>query len=197
MKKLTYILPLIILAAASVHGTTVSFTAQQGTAVSNLSGVPLSGTTVELGHWDGAAFSLLGSTSTGNPLPPGLFGGSVLFDSTTLTTVQPAFRIFSDDGGSVVAFSSNWSFSSGDGTGIDFSTDAFDLANVVSGGSLTGTGVLLASAGSTFNLNGAANPTFSSPSLEIGLIPEPSSFALIAGCFGLALAVVRRRSRCA
>lgn len=34
-------------------------------------------------------------------------------------------------------------------------------------------------------------------SLTMQAVPEPSSFALIAGCFGLALAVVRRRSRCA
>lgn len=33
------------------------------------------------------------------------------------------------------------------------------------------------------------------PSISMAAVPEPSSFALIAGCFGLALAVVRRRSR--
>jgi hypothetical protein len=196
MKKTYFSLILLFLGLAVVNATTVNFTAQAGTGVANLSGTALTGTNVELGYYDGS-FSSVGSVValTGDSLPAGLFGANSLFNSDSLTALQPALRIFSDDGGSVIVFSTNWSFSAGDGTGTDSNTDGpFDLANVVSGGSLTGTGSIFASAASTFNLNGANNPTFGAPSLEIGLVPEPSAFALIAGCFGMAWVMVRRRA---
>jgi hypothetical protein len=195
MKKITLTISAAMLALGSiVNATTVSFTAQQGTAVSNLSGTALSGTTVDLGYYDTGTFTLLGSTTTADALPSGLFGGSSLFESTSLAAFQPAMRIFSDDGGSVIAYSTGWSFSNGDGSGTDIGADFFDLVNVVVGGSLTGTGVVLAEAGSTFNLNGAGNPTFGgSPSLEIGLVPEPSTYAALSGLLALGYVMVRRR----
>ena len=196
MKK---IIPIISVAFLSVgnftNATTVSFTAQQGTAVSNLSGNALSGTTVELGYYETATFTLLGSTTTGSGgLPAGLFGGSNLFESASLAAFQPALRIVSDDGGSAIAYSTLWSFTSGDGTGTDTGSDFFDLANVVFGGSLTGTGVVVAEAGSTFNLNGAVSPIFGAPSLEIGVVvPEPSTYAALSGLLALGYVMVRRR----
>jgi len=195
MKKITLIISVFSLTVGNlINATTVSFTAQQGTAVSNLSGNALSGTVVELGYYDAATFTLLGSTTTGSGgLPAGLFGGSNLFESASLAAFQPALRIFSDDGGSAIAYSTGWSFTSGDGTGTDTGSDFFDLANVVTGGSLTGTGVVVAEAGSTFNLSGAVNPTFAAPSLEIGVVPEPSTYAALSGLLALGYVMVRRR----
>jgi hypothetical protein len=195
MKKITLLISVVFLSVGNfTNATTVSFTAQQGTAVSNLSGNALSGTAVELGYYETATFTLLGSTTTGSGgLPAGLFGGSNLFESASLAAFQPALRIVSDDGGSAIAYSTGWSFTSGDGTGTDTGSDFFDLANVVSGGSLTGTGVVVAEAGSTFNLNGAVSPTFGTPSLEIGLVPEPSTYAALSGLLALGYVMVRRR----
>lgn len=196
MKKITLIISVFSLTVGNlINATTVSFTAQQGTAVSNLSGNALSGTVVELGYYDAATFTLLGSTTTGSGgLPAGLFGGSNLFESASLAAFQPALRIVSDDGGSAIAYSTGWSFTSGDGTGTDTGSDFFDLSNVVTGGSLTGTGVVVAEAGSTFNLSGAVNPTFNAPSLEIGVVvPEPSTYAALSGLLALGYVMVRRR----
>ena len=199
MKKTIFLFATTSLVASSMlNATTVQVTAQQGTGVSNLAGDPLSGTAVDLGYYDGT-FNLLFSsvTNTGTPLP-GLFGGNVSFDSNPFLTFQPALRIFSDDGGSVIAYSTSWEFSPGDGSGLDINSDSFDLIDVVSGGALVDTGVVLASTGSTFNLNGVLNPTFDTPSLAIGLapVPETSNYALILGTLtlGMCYVVVRRRS---
>ena len=158
MKKLTLTTAALMLAGI-LNATTVSFTAQQGTGISNSSGTALTGTTVEIGYYDSSTFTSLGSTTSGTPFA-GMFGGSSLFESTSLASFQPALKIFSDDGSSVIAYSTNWAFSGGDGTGIDTNSDNIDLANVVIGGSLTASGVVIASVGSAFDLNGTANPTF-------------------------------------
>jgi len=193
MKKLT-LTTVALMLAGILNATTVSFTAQQGTGISNSSGTALTGTTVELGYYESSTFTTLGSTTSGTPLA-GMFGGSSLFESTSLASFQPALRIFSDDGASVIAYSTDWAFSGGDGTGIDTNSDNIDLVNVVIGGSLTASGVVIASAGSAFDLNGTTNPSFGAPSLEISLVavPEPSAFAALAGLCALGAVMVRRR----
>ena len=191
MKKLTLTTAALMLAGI-LNATTVSFTAQQGTGISNSSGTALSGTTVEIGYYDSSTFTSLGSTTSGTPFA-GMFGGSSLFESTSLASFQPALKIFSDDGSSVIAYSTDWAFLGGDGTGTDTETQSVDLANVVFGGSLTASGVVIASADSQFNLNGANNPTFGAPSLEISAVPEPSAFAALAGICALGAVMVRRR----
>ena len=196
MKKTNFLYAAISLLLLSIAGaTTANVNAQQGSGVSDLFGNPLTGTPVDLGYYDGT-FNLLSSSvaTTGTPFD-GLFGGSVSFDSDLLTTVQPAIRIFSNDGGSAIAYSTSWEFSPGDGGAFDTNSDTFDLVNVVSGGALTGTGMVLASEGSTFDLNGALNPTFGTPSLAIGLVPEPSTYALIIGMLTLGCVIVRRRNQ--
>ena len=104
-------------------------------------------------------------------------------------------KIFSNDGGSAIAYSTNWFFSLGDGGSLDTNSDFFDLSNVVSGGALTNTGFVIATAGSEFDLNGALNPTFDAPSLAIGLsaVPEPSTYALFVGLLTFGYLVIRRR----
>lgn len=178
MKLTVFLLTIVsLLVTSSVSATTATVTAQQGTGVSSLLGAPLSGTQIDLGHYDGSAFTLLAGSiaATGSPLPEGLFGGTALVDSRALVDTQPAIRIVSDDGSSVIMYSTEWSFTSGDGTGTDTSTDFFDVVDVVSGGALTATGTIIASTGSQFNLNGNDNPTFgmSSPSLAIGQFTAP------------------------
>ena len=194
-KYLAYVVALFT--AVNANATTVTFTAQQGTAVSNLAGVQLSGTTVQLGYYNSATFTFLGDTTTaGGTLPAGLFGGSVLFESTSLADFQPAFQIFSDDGGAVIAYSTTWAFEGGDGTGTDTDTNSFDLANVVTAGALATNGVVLPIAGSTFELNGAGNDTFTgNASLAVGLaaVPEPSTYAVLSGLLALGYVAVRRR----
>ena len=191
MKKLTLTTAALMLAGI-LNATTVSFTAQQGTGISNSSGTALTGTTVEIGYYDSSTFTSLGSTTSGTPFA-GMFGGSSLFESTSLASFQPALKIFSDDGSSVIAYSTDWAFLGGDGTGTDTETQSVDLANVVFNGSLTASGVVIASAGSQFDLNGANNPTFGAPSLEIRAVPEPSAFAALAGICALGAVMVRRR----
>ena len=191
MKKLTLTTAALMLAGI-LNATTVSFTAQQGTGISNSSGTALTGTTVEIGYYDSSTFTSLGSTTSGTPFA-GMFGGSSLFESTSLASFQPALKIFSDDGSSVIAYSTDWAFLGGDGTGTDTETQSVDLANVVFNGSLTASGVVIASAGSAFDLNGTANPTFGAPSLEIRAVPEPSAFAALAGICALGAVMVRRR----
>ena len=193
MKKLTLTTAALMLAGI-LNATTVSFTAQQGTGISNSPGTALTGTTVEIGYYDSSTFTSLGSTTSGTPFA-GMFGGSSLFESTSLASFQPALRIFSDDGASVIVYSTDWAFSGGDGTGIDTNSDNIDLVNVVIGGSLTASGVVIASAGSAFDLNGTTNPSFGAPSLEISLVavPEPSAFAALAGLCALGAVMVRRR----
>lgn len=197
MKKNVFFFAMACLVAFSIaDATTAHVTAQQGAGVSNLFGDPLYGTPVDLGYYDGT-FNLLFSSVTNAGVPlPGLFGGSVSFDSNLHLMFQPALRIFSDDGGSVIAYSTAWEFSSGDGSGLDINSDSFDLIDVLSGGELTETGEVLASVGSTFNLNGANNPTFGTPSLAIGVIPESSTYTLIIGVltFGY-LSMARRYNR--
>jgi len=192
MKKLTLTTAALMLAGI-LNATTVSFTAQQGTGISNSSGTALTGTTVEIGYYDSSTFTSLGSTTSGVSLPAGMFGGSSLFESASLASFQPALKIFSDDGASVIAYSTVWAFEGGDGTGTDTNTQSIDLANVVIGGSLTASGVVIASAGSAFDLNGTANPSFLSPSLEISAVPEPSTFAALAGLCALGAVMLRRR----
>jgi hypothetical protein len=193
IQKLT--LSLLAAAALTANATTVSYTAQQGTGLSDLNGTELTGTLVEIGYLNTGIFTSLGSTTTGNPLPNGMFGGSVLFDSSSLTSAQPALQLTSSDGGSIIAYATSWAFSAGDGTGTDTSSDAFDLANVAIGGSLTASGVVVANSGSTFNLNGATNSSFNQPSISFGLdaVPEPSTYALLAGALAFAFVAIRRR----
>ena len=192
MKKLTLTTAALMLAGI-LNATTVSFTAQQGTGISNSSGTALTGTTVEIGYYDSSTFTSLGSTTSGTPLA-GMFGGSSLFESDSLASFQPALKIFSDDGSSVIAYSTDWAFLGGDGTGIDTNTQSVDLANVVFNGSLTASGVVIAGdLSSQFDLNGANNPTFGAPSLEIYAVPEPSTFAALAGLCALGAVMVRRR----
>jgi hypothetical protein len=196
MKKLTLsIACLTLLSAFSANATTVTFTAQAGAGVTNLAGAALTGTAVEVGYYDSGVFTSVGDAGlTGTPAP-GLFGDSTIFNSNPLTAFQPALRIFSTDGGSAIAYSSAWTFSAGDGGGTDTGSDAFELADVFIVGALTGTGSVFASAGSQFSLAGDPVGAFgATPSLEIGLaIPEPSTYAALAGLCALSFVMVRRR----
>lgn len=193
MKKIITTIVALSLAFASAQAVTVSFTAQAGTGVANLAGTALSGTSVQLGHYDGSTFSVLGSGLTGAPLA-GMFGDSALFESTSLAAVQPALRIFSDDGGSVIVYNTTWAFLGGDGSGTDTGTQSFDLTNVIAaGGAVDANGVILATAGSTFQIGPATNPTFGTPALQIGAVPEPSAFAALAGVMALGFVALRRR----
>jgi len=191
----------LALAFSTANAMTISFTAQAGVGVADLDGTALNGSTVQLGIYDGANFvNILGSTLTGAPLD-GLFGGSSLFESTSLVGQQPAMRIFDASGtAAVIAYSTSWAFVAGAGDGTDFASAGLDLADVIAVGTtnLTGTGVLLADptfALTSFNIGGSGNtnPTFGTPSLEIGAVPEPSTYAMIAGALALAAVMIRRR----
>ena len=84
MKYITLLFAVFLLIGSISNATTATVTAQQGTGVSNLAGEPLFGTQVDLGYYDGS-FNLLepAAATTGNPLPVGLFGGAVSFDSNS------------------------------------------------------------------------------------------------------------------
>lgn len=86
------------------------------------------------------------------------------------------------------------------GTGWTFTTDATYGIFTLTGGAgtfdFTSAGVSTVTAGTDigFGFFASASGGEQLTSLQISVVPEPSSFALLAGCFGLAWVMVRRRS---
>ena len=64
-------------------------------------------------------------------------------------------------------------------------------------GSLTASGKTLASLGFTAGDSGSFTGGGNTVNYSVSAVPEPSSFALLAGCFGLTWVMLRRRSRAA
>jgi len=190
---------LITIALSTASAVSMSYTAQQGTGIGDFNTQnPLSGTTVQLGVWDGGSFSVLDSSlSADGGNPAGLFGGNVLFESTSLAAAQPAMRIFDVTGtAAVIAYTTDWFFAAGDGTGTDTGTQFIDLADVIAfGGTPTANAQFFADPNLAPALVGigGVNPSFGSPMLLVSAVPEPSTYAMLAGALALVAVMIRRR----
>lgn len=115
---------------------------------------------------------------------------TISFDALTFKTINETMTLSSSAWeGDADATGSNWSF---DGT-----TGTFDILGSNGPGiyDFTSAGVSDVAAGTSiiFGFLGSAGGGEELSSFTISVVPESSSFALLAGCFGLAWIMVRRR----
>jgi hypothetical protein len=204
MKLIPSISVFLLLSSASVFGMSVNFSAVAQNVFGDSSGNDLAqGSLIQIGTYESSIFSILGSAAIGDGV--GFDGGVAFttpnFDSTTQGNVgnQIAVRFFNSttenfsDYGLILLdgnVDSEW-FIKPTSTGPTPNQNQIELANLSSGDGTTllaGASVLVGSFGPDVD-SALALPLF-----KTSVVPEPSSFALLAGCFGLAWVMVRRRS---
>ena len=78
--------------------------------------------------------------------------------------------------------------------GINGTDESGDFASIALSGSAYGTGLAFAQAGDVWTASAAGlTYTFSQLTGDLSVIPEPGTYALLAGCFALASVMIRRR----
>ncbi|MGJ8649301.1 MAG: PEP-CTERM sorting domain-containing protein [Opitutaceae bacterium] len=195
----------LLLAAISLPAAGIQFTAQTANNIAGVSeaALPAAGL-VEVGTWDGATFSVLGSGPNDNAgfVGPGdgFFNNSVAkFDTNSIAGAQLAFRwsdgvnvgiaYFDITAGGDAGVTAQWTAKAGDGGGTDFNVnimDLSDLTNRTDYSALDGPAVLIGAAFGGTNLGGV-------PSFNLVPVPEPSAFAALAGVMALGFVALRRR----
>lgn len=205
MKNTLFALGVLCL-AHSASAVTFTFGAFVENGISDASGAEYDGVDLylEFGTYEGAMFDLIdgGAFSvfdgvvagfTVNSLNTTATGLDIAGDQLALKIYQTStptgdFSLFSYD----KAVNPEWAVKSGDGTTLDFNSNTIDIGDLTtSGGTALDTvnsTVVDAVLGSTPNGGGLPGPNF-----VLGTVPEPSSFAMIAGIAVLGVTAVRRR----
>lgn len=172
MKRLITLIATFAITSTASHGA-ISLT---GTAISDLGPSDVGKTSVLYIDTTDAGFaSLIGSVAEIPATFTDVYSGAVtstLFGNTF--AIDPPASI--DD-----------SFA-----GFDFGVLLFDTATDYR--IYTNAAWTLPGAGGTQSLTGGDTASGSSPLGSGAIVPEPSAFALIAGCFGLVWVMVRRRA---
>lgn len=212
MKNVLFMVALIAATSASAQITISDFSTAPG-------GADFSG---GVGTWNnGAADQFttsagvlsITSVSSGNPDSTGYFafadlqgGGSINAVALNLTQLIVTARI---DVGNVATGGVSVIFYDGDGSGTEalygtFANDGVSIGSFTSGGFTTQTITLIAHpAGGNaaniryFGISGAgptANFRMSFDSIVVSAVPEPSTYAMIAGVLALGFVAWRRRS---
>lgn len=204
MKKSLHILTALLASAISAYSMSVNFSALAQNVFGDSSGNDLAqGNLIQVGTYDGTDFTILGSALIGDGAG---FDGGVLFqtpifDSTALGIVgdQLAIRFFNSsvedfaDYGLVLfdgSLNSEWSVKA-TSTGPTPNQNQIELADLTDAAGtslLAGASILVGSFGP------AVDSALGLPLIQTQVVPEPSAFALLAGCLGLAWVMVRRRS---
>ena len=195
MKKTITILSILSLCSIA-SATSLSFTAQIDNNLQGLGGADLASTDlVNFGTWDGTSFVSLASIASDSLGTAGFFSGSLgTTDFDSIAGQQLAIQ-WSEAASGLTGLlylnsseSAQWAVKAGDGGGTDFNTNAVDISDLTSADGLTlVTGATLI--GATFAGNNGANV----PSFQLVAVPEPSTFAALAGLCALGAVMVRRR----
>lgn len=205
MKKLS----IIALCSAAVFGSanavSFSFGAVVSSGIADAFDVEYNESLyAEVGTYESNVFQLIGGSAS--TVTDGLFAASVNGINTTATGMdivgdQLAFKIYFTDTptGDFALFSvdktfnTDWAVVSGDGTAFDFGFQSLDVADLTNSGSglvldLVNATLINATLGSTDN-----SVTVGGNNFVLSAVPEPSSYAFLAGALGLACVVFRRK----
>jgi hypothetical protein len=192
MKKTITLFSILSLCSIA-SATSLSFTAQIHNNLQGLGGADLAGTDlVHFGTWDGSSFVSLASVASNSLGTAGFFSGSLgTTDFDSIAGQQLAIQ-WSEAASGLTGLlylnsseSAQWAVKAGDGGGTDFNTNAVDISDLTSGGFTLVTGATLIGA-TLAGINVASVPSFQ-------LVPEPSTFAALAGLCALGAVMVRRR----
>jgi hypothetical protein len=175
----------LIASAISAQATSITFSAAVSDSLRGVGGVLLEDTdVVEVGLWDGATFSAYSPAAdlTVNfGAENGFFSQTIAaFNSNSDTNGQLAIQ-WSNSGQTGLIFTNGaeWLLKGGDGTGSDFNENLIDVNDATGGTFVNATydaGALNVLGGGTFSL-----------------VPEPSTYAALAGLCALGAVMVRRR----
>lgn len=193
MKKTNYIYALALISMCPLGASTFL----SGTALTNLESSDVGRVGAYVISTDGSPFSSISLTEGASITDGASYGSSFAFVNTN--TVVDFFGIGLNSGGEVV-------YTGGVTAGDSFAVVLFGTSSstAIAGDTFEiysdSSWILPADTGANTNFGVAYNAINTSATGPVATntvspVPEPSSFALIAGCFGLALAVVRRRSR--
>jgi hypothetical protein len=200
MKKLITTLAFLGLCSIA-SATSITFNAGTANGISGFGNASLAPTDlVEIGTWDGATFLGLGSSapdnlSSGN----GLFSGEVATFASA-AGAQLAYRWSEAASGATgiifydIAFggakAAEWTLKGGDGTGSDFNQNIIDVADLTTG---SGDSYAVLDAGAVLIGAAFAGPNGATGAPNFSLVPEPSTYAALAGMLALSFVMVRRR----
>jgi hypothetical protein len=200
--KLTITLLALLTFCSLASATTINFSAQVANSIAGVGGADLDANDlVEIGTWDGSTFNVLGSG-----VNDGGFGATGIFANTvgpfaSAAGAQIAFRwseaatgytgIIYYDIATAGSIADQWTLKGGDGSGSDFNANNVDITDLTvdgNGATLLGNAVLI---GVEFGGQNA----FGSPSFNLVAVavPEPSTYAALAGLCALGAVMVRRR----
>ena len=206
MKTKTLLLTLTALfaAVASSSASSITFSAAIANNLAGVSEAPLaSGVLIEVGTYTSGSFTLIGSGSNDNvTFGPGFFANPLgKLDTSALAGSQLAYRWTeaTDNNTGIIYYDiatgadsnrvSQWTLAGGNGGGTDFNTNAIDVTDLtvdIAGFTLDAAAVLI-------NVEFSGNNSDNKPSFNVIAIPEPSTFAALAGLCALGAVMVRRR----
>lgn len=176
----------------------INFGAATTNIVADEFGLPLAASSlVQVGTWNGSIFTPLKDTVSDPGLPGSFAGSSDNLNTTAIAGQQLAIRWFdtTDNSGFFgIAYSNTpaWKVVSSDATEIVPVSQGLDIGDLTtnSGMDLAGTAVLI---------NATFGPAVTPDSYGIGatpvfqMIPEPSTYAALAGALALGLVAWKRR----